>query len=322
MKTFFATLTLLICASIFGLTQGVSDVGNVWHVISHPFAQDEITRQIIWEIRGVRVLAALLVGAALGAAGTLAQAATNNPLADPAILGTSAGAALGVLLGVAFRITEVGSISALLFALVGALLITSLVFSLSHSALSLITIGIGVAAIVSSIVGIAISALNRPDARSISFWSLGSLALVNLRDLVIIAIVTVIAIYLSWRIAPSLDFLSLGDAEVRHFGLNPQRIRYLAFALLSLLVASTVSVVGTISFLALAAPHIARFLSGPRNRSVIVNSAIIGALILVLADTAARSLFPPFELPIGLLTALIGAPILIVTLMRGKNVWR
>jgi iron complex transport system permease protein len=122
-------------------------------------------------------------------------------------------------------------------------------------------------------------------------------------------------------IAPSLDLLSLGDASVRHVGHDGQRIRLKAFVLLSILVAVTVSNVGTIAFLALAAPHIARFICGPRNRTMILYSAVIGALILLGADTAARSILPPNELPIGLLTSLICAPILIIALKKGGDVW-
>jgi iron complex transport system permease protein len=252
----------------------------------------------------------------------LAQGSTNNPLAEPTILGTSAGAALGVLLGVLSNLVEIGSVGAVLFAACGALLVTTLVFSLAHSALSLITVGIGVSAIVSALVGLTLTAVNRPDARSISFWTFGSFALVTPSDLLILAPLLLLGAVAAWKLAPHLDLLSLGDAAVRHIGQRPQRIRYQSFIVLSILVAASVSLVGIISFLALAAPHIARYLFGPRNRSVVFNAAIVGALILLVADIASRSVVPPYELPIGLLTSLIGAPILIATLKRGKDVWR
>jgi iron complex transport system permease protein len=186
----------------------------------------------------------------------------------------------------------------------------------------LITIGIGVSAILTAIVGLTITVISRPDARSISFWSFGSLALVTPKSLLLLAPVLVIATVLAWKIAPSLDLLSLGDASVRHIGGDAQRIRWKAFVILATLVAVTVSIVGSIAFLALAAPHIARFINGPRNRSLIFYAGAIGALILLIADTAARALVPPYELPIGLLTSLIGAPILIITLKKGGEVWR
>jgi iron complex transport system permease protein len=127
---------------------------------------------------------------------------------------------------------------------------------------------------------------------------------------------------IAWKMAPRLDLLSLGDSSVRHMGFNAYRIRLAAFAVLATLVAVTVSTVGSIAFLALAAPHIARYLHGPRNRNLFIFAGLIGALILLIADTAARALIPPFELPIGLLTSLIGAPILIATLKRSGDIWR
>ena len=323
MRKSFIALALLLFASVIGLAFGTSDVAGVWQIIFSPFTDTgSLSHQIVWELRGTRIAAAVLVGASLGIAGTLAQGSTNNPLAEPTILGTSAGAALGVLLGVLSNLVEIGSVGAVLFAACGALLVTTLVFSLAHSALSLITVGIGVSAIVSALVGLTLTAVNRPDARSISFWTFGSFALVTPSDLLILAPLLLLGALAAWKLAPRLDLLSLGDAAVRHIGQRPQRIRFQSFVVLSILVAASVSLVGIISFLALAAPHIARYLFGPRNRSVVLNSAIVGALILLVADIASRSVVPPYELPIGLLTSLIGAPILIATLKRGKDVWR
>jgi iron complex transport system permease protein len=309
--------------SLFALSVGAADVAEIWRYIFNPFLDTQSpSHQIIWEIRAPRVAAALLVGAALGIAGSLAQSSTNNPLADPAILGTSAGASLGVLLGVLLNIVTIGSVGSVICAAAGALAATLLTFSLARSALSLITIGIGVSAILNAIVGLTITAISRPDARSISFWSFGSLSLVTGKNLAILAPILVVGALIAWKMAPRLDLLSLGDSSVRHMGFNAYRIRLAAFAVLATLVAVTVSTVGSIAFLALAAPHIARYLHGPRNRNLFIFAGLIGALILLIADTAARALIPPFELPIGLLTSLIGAPILIATLKRSGDIWR
>jgi iron complex transport system permease protein len=322
-KRAIAVALLLIAISVFALSLGATDVAQTWKYILDPFSNSaNSSHQIIWELRAPRIAAALLVGASLGIAGVLAQGSTNNPLADPAILGTSAGAALGVLLGVLLNIVSIGSIGAVVCAAIGALLATLLTFSLARSALQLITIGIGVSAILTAVVGLTLTVISRPDARSISFWSFGSLALVSPKSLLLLAPVLVITTVLAWKIAPSLDLLSLGDASVRHIGGDAQRIRWKAFVILATLVAVTVSIVGSIAFLALAAPHIARFINGPRNRSLIFYAGAIGATILLVADTAARALVPPYELPIGLLTSLIGAPILIITLKKGGEVWR
>jgi iron complex transport system permease protein len=119
-----------------------------------------------------------------------------------------------------------------------------------------------------------------------------------------------------------MNLLALGDREVRNLGFNPHRIRLGAFLIISTLVATSVSIVGAIAFLALAAPHITRFLIGPSNRPVLIGSAVVGAGLLLIADTAARSIAPPHELPIGLITSLIGAPILILVLRKSGQVWR
>lgn len=323
MKRAILFIVLLISVSVFALSIGATDVGQSWKYIFGPFNNlDSTPHQIIWEIRAPRIAAAILVGAALGIAGVLAQGSTNNPLADPAILGTSAGASLGVLVGVLFNLVSIGSFGAVVCAAIGALMATVLTFSLARSALQLITIGIGVSAILTAIVGLTITVISRPDARSISFWTFGSLALVTPSALLILVPVLVIAIAFAWKIAPSLDLLSLGDASVRHIGYDAQRIRWKAFVILATLVAVTVSIVGSIAFLALAAPHIARFLVGPRNRSLIFYAGAIGSLILLIADTTSRALVPPYELPIGLLTSLLGAPILIITLKKRSDVWR
>lgn len=323
MRRALLVLLILFSLSAISLSLGATEVAQSWRYILDPFNNLESTsHQIIWQIRAPRIAAAILVGAALGIAGVLAQGSTNNPLADPAILGTSAGASLGVLVGVLLNVASIGSVTAVVCAAIGALLATLLTFSLARSALQLITIGIGVSALLTAIVGLTITVISRPDARSISFWSFGSLALVTPSALIVLAPVLLIASALAWKIAPSLDLLSLGDASVRHIGRDGQRIRWKAFAILATLVAVTVSIVGSIAFLALAAPHIARFIVGPRNRSLIFYAGVIGALILLIADTAARALVPPYELPIGLLTSLLGAPILIATLKKGGDVWR
>lgn len=323
MKRLVPLMISIPILSLMALSLGATEVSHMWKFIFHPFLDmQSASHQIIWEIRAPRIVAALLVGAALGISGSMAQSATNNPLADPAILGTSSGASLGVLLGVLTNLVTIGSIGAVFCAAIGALVATLFTFSLARSALQLITIGIGVSAILNAVVGLTISAMSRPDARSISFWSFGSLSLVTSKNLLLLIPVLIISFLLAWKFAPSLDLLSLGDSSVRHIGFNAQSIRFRAFATLAVLVAVTVSIVGSIAFLALAAPHIARYICGPRNRVMVYFSAAVGAIILLIADTASRALLPPFELPIGLLTSLIGAPILILTLKKSGDVWR
>ena len=313
---------VLVAAFVGSLFVGATQIENFWAALSNPSANE-----ILWQIRFPRVTAAVIVGAALGVAGLLAQGACNNAVAEPAILGTAAGASFGAVLAISAGLVEVGTIGAIICGTIGALLTTSLTFKLAAirgalSSFTLIIVGIAVSAIFTSFVGIATAMASRADARSISFWSFGSLALVTPQNLIGIAITTLIGIAIAWKIAPALDRLSLGDATAFHLGVNVARIRLVALIALSILAGGAVSTVGSIAFIGLAAPHIARFIYGPAHRNLIAQSAIIGALIVVVADTVSRTIAQPNELPIGLATALLGAPVLIALVAFKNNVWR
>jgi len=323
MRKIYVLAVVVVALAIAALSVGATSVDNVWAAILNPnLGSSNLSDQIIWQIRAPRILGAVLLGAILAIAGALAQGSTNNPLADPAFLGTTAGAALGVVIGVLTNSVNIASIGSIGWATFGALLATLLTFWLARNALQLIIIGIAVSATLSAIVGIAITVADRSDVRSVTFWSLGSLSLLTWSNVAVLAVV-VVAIFVSARaLAPQLDLLSLGDAQVRHSGRDPQRIRLIAFLILSVAIATAVSQVGIIAFLALAAPHIARFLVGPSHKHLVVAAAVVGALILLIADTAARSIAPPQDLPIGLLISLIGAPVLILALKRGGVQWR
>ena len=307
--------------SLFSLSIGSAAIDSPW---SHIFDRSlsGASHDIIWDIRFPRVLAALLIGMALGVAGALAQSATNNPLADPSIIGTSAGAALGATIAVVLNLASIGSLAATVAAAIGALIASVVTFSLAKSAMQLVIVGIATSALLSAVTGLAISIADKPEARSISFWSFGSLALVNNNTVTLIAPVILIFSVAGWYFSQKLDLLALGDRGVSHLGVSPQRLRLIAFLFISVLIAISVSTVGSIAFLALAAPHITRYLIGPSNRPLMIGSAVIGAGLLLLADTAARTLAPPRELPIGFITALIGAPILITVLRKGAEVWK
>jgi iron complex transport system permease protein len=313
---------LLVGAFVSALYLGATQIDNFWSAFFNPGSNE-----ILWQIRFPRVTAAVIVGAALGVAGLLAQGACNNAVAEPAILGTAAGAAFGAVLAISMGLVQVGTIGAIICGTIGALLTTSLTFKLAAirgtlSSFALIIVGIAVSAIFTSFVGIASAMVSRADARSVSFWSFGSLALITPENLIGIAATTVIGLVIAWKIAPSLDRLSLGEATAFHLGVNVARIRLIALIALSILAGGAVSTVGSIAFIGLAAPHIARFIYGPSHRALVTHSAIIGGLIVVVADTVSRTIAQPNELPIGLATALLGAPVLIALVAFKNNVWR
>ncbi len=315
-------LVLLSGAFFISLSIGATQIADFWSALLNPGSNE-----ILWQIRVPRVTAAVIVGAALGVAGLLAQGACNNAVAEPAILGTSAGAACGAVLAISSGLVEVGTVGAIFCGTLGALLATSLTFKLAAlrgalSSFTLIIVGVAISAIFTSLVGIASAMASRADARSISFWSFGSLALITTENLIGVSITTIIGVVIAWKIAPSLDRLSLGDATAFHLGVNVSRIRLLALIALSVVAGGAVSTVGSIAFIGLAAPHIARFIYGPSHRQLVAHSAVIGALVVVVADTVSRTIAQPNELPIGLATALLGAPVLIALVAVKNNVWR
>jgi len=326
-RSAFLTINLALLAAMVAvsLSVGASQIDGLLSALLNPGA-DTSAAQILWQIRIPRIFTALIVGAALGVAGALAQGATNNPLAEPAILGTSAGAALAVVIGVLANIVVIGSVGAMAIAAIGALLATLLTLRFatlerSVSPLNLVIIGLSLSATISAVVGLLTTAVSRSDARSISFWSFGSLALTNSNDLIPLLIFTLVGFVIALVIAPKLDQLSLGDTTARHLGIDPRKVRRVALIGLAILIGAAVSTVGTISFLGLAAPHIARLISGPKHRPLILQSALLGATILLVADTLARTIAAPNELNVGLFTALIGAPILAILVRSRQSSW-
>jgi iron complex transport system permease protein len=313
---------VLIVISLVALSVGAAHIDDFWSALVHPGSNE-----ILWQIRIPRVAATVIIGAALGVAGVMAQGACNNPLAEPSILGTSAGASLGAVIAVLTGLVQVGSIGAIVAGSIGALLATYLTFTLASlrgnlSSFALIIVGIAMSATITAVVGLAAAMVTRADARSISFWNFGSFALITTDNLIGISIVTVIGGMIAYKVAPSLDRIALGDATAFHLGVNVSRTRFIALIALSLLAGGAVSTVGSIAFIGLAAPHIARFIYGPSHQRLVIHSALIGSLLVVLADCLARTIAQPNELPIGLITSLIGAPVLIALVSIKNNVWR
>ena len=317
-----APVIALVVATFVAIYVGTAQIDGFWSALFSPGSNE-----ILWQIRIPRVTAALIVGASLALAGLMAQGACNNALAEPSILGTTAGASLGTVLAVLTGVVQVGSIGAIACGALGALAATSLTFKLANlrsqlSSFALIIVGIAVSAIFTAVVGLVSAMVTRADARSISFWNFGSLALITRDNLVGISITAVIGAIIAWKISPALDRLSLGDATAFHLGIDVARVRFIALVALSILAGGAVSTVGSIAFIGLAAPHIARFIYGPVHRNLIAHTAIIGALLVVVADTVARSIAQPNELPIGLVTSLLGAPVLIALVTLKNNVWK
>lgn len=282
----------------------------------------ESSALVLREIRGPRIVMALLIGSGLGLAGTVMQAVTHNPLADPAIVGISGGAALGaaavIAAGVGFG-SPVVAAAAVLVALLVAWAINAISRREGRSeVVTLVLAGVGITAFTAALVSVLVSTNTSPAIRSISFWTSGSLALSTWSGILAIAPYVLVGIVLVAWIARSLDPLSLGDRSAQAAGVDVARTRTAGLAAVVLLVAAGVSVVGVIAFIGLVIPHAVRAALGPRHRLLLPCSALCGALVLLIADTFARVAAQPVEIPVGAITALIGAPIFIALLLRTR----
>jgi iron complex transport system permease protein len=279
---------------------------------------------ILFQIRLPRVLAALLVGAALAAAGASYQTLFRNPLVSPDILGVSAGAGFGAVLGILLSLPVI-AIQGLGF--VTGLFTVAIVYTLARALRSqneilvLVLAGIVVGALAGagiSLVKVLADPYNQLPA--ITFWLLGSLSGIKVSDVWSIAPLVIVGLVplalLRWRIG----VLSLGDDEAKALGVNVVLVRGIVIVAATLMTSAAVSVSGVIGWIGLMIPHMARLLVGPRYDRVLPASALMGAAFLVLVDALARSA-ARIEIPLGLLTALIGAPVFVWLLARGRRVW-
>ncbi|PWR02403.1 iron ABC transporter permease [Meridianimarinicoccus roseus] len=301
----------------YGLTPG--------QTLAALFGQGDRQAQIVvWSIRLPRVGAALLVGAALAAAGASYQALFRNPLVSPDILGVSAGAGLGAVAGI-FLSLPVAAIQASAFvggmAAVGFVTLVASVVRNTDRTLTLVLIGV----VIGALAGAATSLLKvmadpYDQLPAITFWLLGSLAATTTEDILpalpMVLIGLVPLALLRWRI----NVLSLGDEEARALGVEAGRTRFFVIAAATLITASVTALAGVVGWVGLVIPHVARMLVGPGFGRLLPTSALIGAGYLLIVDTAARTI-AQVEVPLGILTAVIGAPFFVWLLARGRRGW-
>jgi iron complex transport system permease protein len=285
-------------------------------------------RTVVLGIRAPRVVLALLVGAALGGAGAATQGLFRNPLADPGLLGVSSGASLGaavaiVTLGPALALAPawVRAASLPVAAALGAALVTAAILALArHDKLGtrgvLLLAGIAVNALVGAVVGFLSQMADDAQLRDLVFWTLGRLGAASWTDVAAVIPWIVGAALALPRLGAPLDALALGSAEAHHLGVDVAATeRRVACAVLAS-VGAAVSVAGLVGFVGLVVPHLARALVGPAHRGLVPTSTALGALLVLAADTLARVVLAPRELPVGLLTASLGAPFFLVLLAR------
>lgn len=311
----------LCLACVLGVLVGSSSVGfsDLVTLMSGGQLPDNV-RAILMSVRIPRVLAALFAGLALAASGTIIQGVLNNPLASPNILGINAGAGLAVLLTSALAPSAFAMLP--LAAFLGALATAGMIFALSVKAgtsrLTVILAGMAMTAVFTA--GMNTVLIVDPDAYvGSSRFLVGGLTGVQLADLTwplgYIAIGALFAFGLSTR----LNILSLGDATAHSLGVNVDRTRMFSLAVAAVLAGAAVSFAGLLGFVGLIVPHIARFLVGHDNRVVLPTSMFIGALFVVVCDLLARTMFAPYELPVGIFMAFLGGPFFIYLILRKRD---
>lgn len=320
---------LLLATALWALGSGAMaiSVRDALMAIAHALnggALDENDRVVLM-LRVPRVLMAMLVGASLAEGGAAMQGLFRNPLADPGLIGVSAGAALGavamIVLGQKLPWLA-GVLGTAGGAFAGGLLATGLVYVLGRRGTGVTTLllaGVAIGAIAMAGVGWLTFLANETQLRDLTFWSLGSLGGSDWHRLAVTAPLMLVPLLVIPSAARGLNALLLGESEAALLGFRPERLQPLLIALVALMVSAAVAMTGVIGFVGLVVPHVLRLLRGPDHRWVLPGSALGGAIVLVAADTLARSVVAPAELPIGVLTALIGGPFFLWLLLRARS---
>lgn len=287
---------------------------------------DPIANAIVWQLRLARTLLAGIAGAALGVSGAVLQGLFRNPLADPYAMGVSSGASLGavisIVVGAKWGFSLMGSTEILAFA--GAILASLFVYGMAKinrriaPTAALLLSGVAIGSFISALVSLIVT-LNDRDLHTVFFWMLGGFGGKGWKDVAAILPVAAIAFAGALAIARPLDILGAGEEAAGTLGLDMKVLRRLAVGIASLAAAAAVSAGGVIGFVGLLGPHIARMAGGSLHRRLIPLSAASGAILLMLADALARTVIAPVELPVGIVTALLGAPVFLRLLASPKE---
>ena len=278
----------------------------------------------LWVVRFPRVVLAVIVGASLGCAGAMMQGLFGNPLAEPGVIGVSSGAAVGASAAIVTGLSTLGGWTVAAAAFAGGLAATLLVYGMSRAGgrtevVTLVLTGIAVNAVAGALIGLLMFFGDADAVRAIAFWQLGSLAQATWGSVATTLPCAVAGIAIAFLAARRLDLLSLGDQPARHLGVDVERLRIGMIAVTALLAASAVAFTGVISFIGLVVPHLVRMVAGPGHRVLLPASTLGGAAVVVAGDLAARTLIDYQELPLGVLTAVVGGPCFFWLLRRTRS---
>jgi iron complex transport system permease protein len=312
-------LLALLCLGCLFLATALGSVSHSpsawWHALTHPGTPEG---ELLWRLRIPRAGAAFVVGAMLAVAGCLMQVLLRNPLADPYILGVSGGAACFALLSMSLGLAA-GLLP--LMALLGALVSILIVFGLARgsgpwSGTRLLLTGVVTAAGWGALISLVLATGPDNSLRGMLFWLMGDLSYARLATWATGVLLAVLALVLA--LSRSLNVLSMGETTARLLGESTQLLLWGIYFLASLLTASAVSVAGSIGFVGLIVPHLMRLLVGSDHRILVPAAALFGGAFLVLSDTLARTVIAPRQLPVGVITALLGVPLFLLLLNRAR----
>ena len=325
-------VSLLLATVLGSVYLPIADI--VQSIISPDHHISSQTQVIITHIRLPRALLAAMIGALLGISGAAMQGLFRNPLADPSLIGVTAGASVGasvmILLG-NDTVTGVWGLSLVsVGAFAGGILAVLIVYYLANSAVTndihttssgisvttMLLAGIGVTALAGGIISLIEHIADNNMLRRISLWRMGGLDGANYVRVIIVAVVGGVVLLSMPFYSHALNALLLGESEARHLGIDLKKVKYTLIVLVAAAVGTSVAMAGSIAFVGLITPHIIRLLIGPNHRYLLPASALAGAILLLLADTIARTLIAPAELPTGIVTAIIGAPFFVSLLRR------
>ncbi|SEG69818.1 FecCD family ABC transporter permease [Marinobacterium lutimaris] len=319
------SLMLSIATGPLALSGSQSLLALVDHLFDLQLAQlQEYQRAVIVDMRLPRTLLAVLTGALLAQCGAVMQGLFRNPLADPGIIGVSSGAAVGAVLAIVAAPAAWVAWATPVAAFSTGLLTTLAVYGLARTANGtsvtiLLLAGVALAAFAGSAIGLMSYFASDQDLRSLSLWQMGSLTASSNTGLLLSLAALLLTSLQFQRRAAALNALLLGEAEARHLGIQVERLKLELILLTAVAVGIAVANTGVIGFVGLVVPHIVRMLVGPDHKRLLPLSAVCGALMLLLADTLARVLVPPAEIPVGIITALIGAPFFLFLLVKQRR---
>lgn len=283
-------------------------------------------RYVLVNLRLPRSIFAVLIGGALSVSGAMMQGLFRNPLADPGLLGVSSGAALGaamvIVLGLALPVYPLLTLP--LAAFVGGVLATIVVMQLSFqsgraSVASMLLAGIAINAVCGAGTGILVYISDDEQLRSLTFWTMGSVGGANWDNLPYVALLAFGPVLLALPLAKSINAMLLGESEAQLLGVNVERLKTIIITIVCIMVGTSVSLTGMIGFVGLVVPHLCRLMFGADNRRVFTGSLLLGAIILLSADLISRTVVAPAELPIGIVTSIVGGPFFLSLLYRSRR---